>query len=109
MWRFDRGLTNSPFDGEEAKGSSVWPEAPDFSSFKDDDYFEPVDHGNSGSRINAIGAELKKNHNGGTLSPYDQSEDSDSKWEPASLWKGPDPYYQFSNYVTLRNTRYNVT
>lgn len=102
MWRFDRGLTNSPFDGEEAKGSSVWPEAPDFSSFKDDDYFEPVDHGNSGSRINAIGAELKKNHNGGTLSPYDQSEDSDSKWEPASLWKGPDPYYQFFNNVTLR-------
>lgn len=95
LWRFDRGITNSPFEGEE--GKSVWPDAPDFSSFKDDDFFEPVDHGNSGLRINAIGAiggELKKNQNGGTLSPYDQSisEDSDSKWEPASLWKDSKAY-----------------
>ena len=53
--------------------------------------FHSGNSGNSGARVsripNAIGAELRT-RNGN--SPFDdrQSEDSDSRWEPASLWKG---------------------
>ena len=96
--RGDRGfgrsnLENDGFDGFEETKSSMWPDVPDFSSFKDDDFFDPIETnhgGNSGSKINAIGAELKKNQNG-NISPFQDSvsEDSDSnRWEPASLWRG---------------------
>ena len=87
---FGGHVDNDGFDDFENTKTSMWPEV-DFSAFKDDDFFEPIDNpGNSGSKINAIGAELKKNHNG-NISPFPDSvsDESDSnRWEPASLWRG---------------------
>ena len=107
---------NSPFiRDDDRQGTSIWPEAPDFKALNDDDFFAPIrppplGHGhppigvgNSGQRVSAIGAELRRTNGN---SPFDdrQSEDSDSRWEPASLWKGNTPV-RTSRYS--RQSRYS--
>ena len=116
---------------QSAPSGSMWPEAPDFNGddfFEASDWRPqsparksgypithspldqeinratsapgPIGPGFSGSRVSAIGAELKRTNGS---SPFDDrgSEDSDSRWEPSTLWKGSLPAYtlnQFSNF-----------
>ena len=94
----------SPFirDEERQHGSafpsaSMWPEAPDFSMLgQSDDFYvtgnkaivpPPIGAGKSGTSMSAIGAELRR-INGSSPFEDHKSEDSDSRWEPASLWQG---------------------
>ena len=104
-------------DRQNAPGGSMWPEAPDFNGddfFEASDWRPqspirkgypitkspldqeinrvtsgpgPIGPGFAGPRVSAIGAELKRTNGS---SPFDDrvSEDSDSRWEPSTLWKG---------------------